>query len=85
MTLAECPPFRVLAAEAHRDPVLQQRGEGQRLSVGPLEGRPGAEVCKTSLQLPIEFGVDGKALGSPKSGLIHPDERFHRDFGIHRR
>ena len=65
--LAEGAPLGVLAGEPYRHALGKQRGEGQRLGVGPVDAALGAERGAAPLELLAELGVDREPFG-PASG-----------------
>ena len=63
VALGERAALDVLAGEADRHALGEQRGEGELLGVRPVDPAVGAERLAAALELAGELGVDGEALG----------------------
>ena len=71
VTLTEGAALGVLAGQPQRDPLGQQRREGQRLGVGPVDaGVLGTERLATLGELAGQLAVDVEALGNGEQLLV---------------
>ena len=62
VAMRERAALRVLAGQAYGDPVRQQRAEGERLGVAPIDGAV-ADRGASPLQLRPQLRMHGEALG----------------------
>ncbi len=81
VALGERPALGVLAGQADRGALGQQRGEGERLGVGPVDPAVGAQRAAALLEDADELGVDGEALGDGEQLLVEPAQALGRDGG----
>ena len=83
VALGERAALDVLAGQADRRALGQQRGVGQLLGVGPVDAAVGAQRGAAALQLLDELGVDGEALGRGQQLVVERLQALVRDRGRH--
>ena len=81
MALGERPALGVLAGEADRHALGEQRGERERLGVGPVDAAVLAERGAPALELLDELRVDGEALGGGQELVVERAQLVGRDGG----
>ena len=72
----------VLAGEADRRALGQQRGERERLGLGPVDAAVGAERVAPALELLDELGVDREAVGDREQLLVERPQAVGLDGGL---
>ncbi len=70
MALAEGAALGVLAGEPYRHALGEERGEGQRLRVGPVDAALGAECGAAPLELLAELGMHREPSGQRQELLV---------------
>src|SRR5439155_25318085 len=80
MALRERAALGVLAGEADRDAVDEQRGEGERLGLAPVDPALG-ERGTAPLELAVELRVDREAVRHAKELLVQRAEPLCRNRG----
>ena len=78
VALAERAALDVLAGQADRVALGQQRREGELLGVGPVDAAVVAERLAAALELLDELGVDGEAVGDGEQRLVELAQRARR-------
>jgi hypothetical protein len=77
VAMRERAPLGVLAREADRDAVLEERGEGERLRVPPVDPAL-AECIAAALELPRELRVHLEAVGDAGELLVELAQAVRR-------
>ncbi len=81
VTVRERAALGVLAGEADRDPLDEQRRERERLGLAPVDAAL-VERDAATLELPRELRVDGEAVGHAQQLLVQLAQLGLRDRGV---
>ena len=82
MALGERAALGVLAGEAHRRALGQQRRERERLGVRPVDAAVGPDRLAPALELLEQLGMDVEALGEVQQVVVEPDQAVGGDRGL---
>ena len=82
VALRERAALGVLAGQAHRRALGQQRRVGQRLGLRPVDAAVRADRRAPALELLDQLRVDGEALGNPQQLFVERLQALGRDRGL---
>ena len=85
VALAERAALGVLAGEPNRHAVDQQRAEGERLGLGPVDAFAAGERLAAALELALQLGVELESLGDGEELLVDVAQALGRHGGVDRR
>ena len=82
VALGERAALDVLAGQAHRRALGQQRRVGEALGLRPVDAALGADGLAPALELLDELGVHGEAVGDRQQLLVERLQALGRDRGL---
>src|SRR6266705_6125819 len=82
MPLAERAPLGVLSGEAHRYVLGQERSQGQRLGVSPLDSSLRAEGSAPAFEWLPKLGMNREPLGPAVELLVQRLQELRRERGL---